>query len=58
MAETALEQKIVHELQAIRHDIEYTKKHIADVDTVLTGNDMEALREADENHLSGKTKRL
>ncbi|MEA3343910.1 MAG: hypothetical protein U9Q92_07155 [archaeon] len=58
MTETALEQKIVHELQAIRHDIEYIKKHIADVDTVLTDNDMEALREADKDLLAGKTKRL
>ena len=58
MTETALEQKIVHELQAIRHDIEYIKKHIADVDTVLTDNDMEALREADEDLLAGKIKRL
>jgi len=58
MGETALEEKIVHELEAIRHDIEYIKKHIVDVDTVLTDNDMESLREADKDLLAGKIKRL
>ena len=58
MSETALEEKIVHELEAIRHDIEYIKKHLVDVDVVLTENDMESLREADKDLLAGKIKRL
>ena len=58
MAEAAFQEKIVYELEAIRHDINYIKKHIKDVDTILTDDDLEALKEADEDLLTGKTKRL
>ena len=58
MTETAFQEKIVHDLEAIRHDISYIKKHIKDVDTILADDDLEALKEADEDLSTGKTKRL
>ena len=42
--------------ELIRESLPY--KHITDDDTVLTDNDIEALREADKNISAGKTKRL
>ena len=45
MSETALEEKIVHELEAIRHDISYIKKHMVDQDSIMTEDDYHALQE-------------
>ncbi|MEA3229357.1 MAG: hypothetical protein U9P44_00430 [archaeon] len=54
MTEAAVREKIADELEAIRHDIDYIKKHMADVDIVLTDNDIDAFKD----FKAGKTKRL
>lgn len=51
-------QQIVNKLDTIKGDLDYIKKHLVDVDAVLTDDDIEALREADEDFKARKTKRL
>lgn len=51
-------QQIVSKLDTIEEELAYIKKHLVDVDAVLTDDDIEALREADEDLKAGKTKRL
>ena len=55
---TAEIQQIVNKLDTIKVDLEYIKKHLIDLDVVLTDDDVEALKEADEDLKAGKTKRL
>jgi len=57
MAE-AIPKEIATELKAIRDDLDYIKKHVTDVDSVMTDDDLESLREADTDLKEGKTKRL
>ncbi len=57
MAEATL-QTIQQELRAIRTDLDYIKEHIVDLDLVLTEDDAEALREAEKDLKSGKTRTL
>lgn len=54
MSETALEEKIVHELEAIRHDINYIKKHMVDQDSIMTEDDYHALQEYRIEKKAGK----
>jgi len=51
-------QQIVNKLDTIKGDLDYIKKHLIDVDAVLTDDDMEALKESDEDLKLEKTKRL
>ncbi len=55
MAET---KQILEELHAIRLDLDFLKKHIVDLDLVLTDDDREALQEAEKDLKLGRTKRL
>ncbi len=45
MAEAALPEKISNELAAIRQDLEYIKKHMIDIDSIMTEDDYLALQE-------------
>ncbi len=51
-------QQIMNKLNHIESDLTYIKKHISDVDLVLTSEDMEAIQEAKRDLVTGKTKRL
>jgi len=51
-------KRISDKLDVIQSDLAYLKQHIVDFDSVLTDDDLEALKEADEDLKSGKTKRL
>lgn len=51
-------KEIVEKLDTIRSDIGYIKKHLVDIDSVLTEDDMDALNEAEKDLKFGKTKRL
>jgi len=51
-------KQISDKLDVIQADLAYLKQHIVDFDTVLTDDDLEALKEADEDLKSGKAKRL
>jgi hypothetical protein len=52
------EKQILDELKEIKADIEYIKKHIIDVDLVVTDDDMASVRKAEEDLKKRKTKRL
>ena len=45
MIEAALPEKISNELAAIRQDLEYIKKHMIDIDSIMTEDDYLALQE-------------
>lgn len=49
---------IMQKLEDIKSELDYIKKHMADVDTVLTEDDTESLEEAEKDFKEGKTKRL
>ena len=49
---------ILEKLNSIQSDLAYIKGHLADMDTVLTDDDVEALHGAESDLKSGKTKRL
>jgi len=51
-------QQIMNKLDHIESDLTYIKKHISDVDLVLTDDDQEAIKEAKKDLVAGKTKRL
>ena len=51
-------EQIVDKLDLIKGDLDYIKKHLVDVDAVLTDDDIDALKEADKDLKTGKTKRL
>lgn len=58
MGEAAIHKELVIELRAIRADLDFIKKRVVDVDTVLTQDDTESLQEAERDLKEGKTKRL
>ena len=49
---------IIQKLDDIKLELDFIKKHMADVDTVLTEDDIGALEEAEKDFKEGKTKRL
>ena len=51
-------KQIADKLDVIQADLAYLKQHIIDFDIILTDDDLEALKEADKDLKSGKTKRL
>mgnify|MGYP001587702360 CR=1 FL=1 len=51
-------KQILDKLDAIKSEIDYIKKHMADVDYVLTEDDIESLKEAEKDFKQRKTKRL
>ena len=51
-------KEILNKLEIIKADLDYIKKHMVDVDLVLTDDDLEALEEAEKDLKAGKTKRL
>ncbi len=57
MAE-AMQENILSELKAIRQDLNYLKKRVVDMDTLLTDDDIESLQAAEKDLKAGRTKRL
>lgn len=55
MEETKL---ILSKLDSIKEELDYIKTHMVDPDTILTSDDLDALREAEEDFKKGRTKRL
>ena len=49
---------ILNKLGSIKEELDYIKRHIVDVDRVMIDDDIESLREAEEDLKRGKTKRL
>ncbi len=51
-------KQILNKLDEIKSELNYIKRHMVDMDIVLTDEDSESLKEAENNFKSGKTKRL
>jgi len=51
-------QKIIEKLDSISSDLNFIKKHVVDVDLVLTEEDMDSLDQSEIDFKEGKTKRL
>jgi len=56
--ETVTLDVINRNLEHMMKEILYIKKHMADMDKILTYDDMESLEEAEKDIIDGKTKRL
>ncbi len=57
MSEAAL-QEIHQELKIIRSDLDFLKKHIVDVDTILTAEERIAISQAEDDFKKGKLRKL
>lgn len=55
--QTELKQ-VMEKLDAIKAELDFIKGHIADADYILTDDDVESLKAAEEDLKQGKTKRL
>ena len=51
-------KQLMDKLEHMESDLKYLKEHMADVDLVLTEDDLEALEEAEKDLKAGKTKRI
>jgi len=51
-------KNIMDRLTEIKSDLDYLKGHLVDVDAVLTDDDLDALKEAEDDFSKGKTKRI
>ena len=51
-------QQILKILDDIKLELDYIKKHITDIDTVLTEDDIESIEEAEKEFKEGKTTSL
>ncbi len=51
-------KQIIEKLEHMQSDIVYLKKHIVDIDLVLTDDDLDALSSAEKDLKTKKTKRI
>lgn len=56
--ETVTLSAIDKDIKHIMKELTEIKKHMVDVDYILTSDDLESLREAERDLMEGKTKRL
>ncbi|MBI3033281.1 hypothetical protein HYY69_07430 [Candidatus Woesearchaeota archaeon] len=49
---------ILNKLDTIKQELDYIKERMIDPDTILTIDDLDSLREAEEDLKKGKIKRL
>ena len=54
MLETINSREIVHELRAIKEDIDFIKDHMVDIDSIMTEDDYLSLNEYRDEKLSDK----
>ena len=52
------EKIILDKLNEIKSELDFIKKRMVDVDTILTSDDVESLKEAEEDLKKGKTVKL
>jgi|GEM_PF-1185731 len=55
MEQASIPKEIIEELKMIRRDLDYIKKHMIDVDTILTIDEERRLEESLEEYKEGKT---
>lgn len=56
--EALSQKKVIEELRAIRKDIEFIKKHMIDIDMILTRKEEKILEESIREYEKGKTTKL
>ncbi len=54
----AFEQQILEKLESIKSELDYLKEHMVDIDSILTEDDFQALKESEKEHKEGKTIKL
>ncbi len=54
MSEAINSKEILHELRAIREDLNYIKGHMVDIDSILTEEDYLSLKEYRKEKTSGR----
>ena len=52
------EKMIMDKLDEIKSELDYIKSHMANVDSILTDDDLEALKQAEEDYKKEKTVKL
>ncbi len=52
------ESQIVEELKSIKEELRYIKEHMVDIDTILTPNEKEILKESIDEFKRGETTKL
>jgi len=55
MKQASIPKEVIEELKMIRRDLDYIKKHMIDVDTILTIDEERRLEESLEEYKEGKT---
>jgi len=58
MAQTSIPKEVIEELKMIRRDLDYIKKHMIDVDTILTIDEERRLEESLGEYKEGKQSNL
>ena len=58
MEQVSIPKEVIEELKMIRRDLDYIKKHMIDVDTILTIDEERRLEESLEEYKEGKTIKL
>ena len=51
-------KQVLEKLDEIKSELDYIKKHMANLDNVLTDEDIGSLKEAEKEFKGGRTKRL
>jgi hypothetical protein len=52
------EAKILRKLDKIESELDYIKKHMVDVDLILTDNDLESIEDAERDLKENRTVRI
>ena len=58
MEQVSIPKEVIEELKMIRRDLDYIKKHMIDVDTILTIDEERRLEESLEEYKEGKRIKL
>ena len=58
MTQAISNKRLFEEMRALREDVDYIKKHMVDVDAILTPKEDLLLKESMEEYRSGKAKSL
>lgn len=58
MTEATIPKELVHEIKAIREDLDYIKEHMVDVDMILTPKEEARLKESLKEYEEGKATTL
>jgi hypothetical protein len=58
MVTDSTNKQIIDKLDDIKSDLDYIKSHMADVDSIMTDDDLNSMIVAEQELKAGRTKRL